>query len=955
MPGKVLLSSIRREGFDGSKSPSYISETSEDVLCQADSFLSSHKLKLNYLMQSKPKIIFSISCLIINIGFLAWYIFYAYKTGDFHSDSASRIVYAREVLESKEYFPHDWYFENGDLPVFRPATLAIPLMAFVHGSYTVYAISYFIFTILILLGIWSIASLTDASASRKILLIAIFAAGISSLMAENLFGQISYGVILFYDCYIVFFAWNFLQPANARRRLYGFGLATLLLIVFWANPKRASVYYLLPLTVSTLFYFYHHKTLVRKLLPGFLLALAVGIICGSFFHSVTVDKVNMVMGVADAKLLPYELIPRNASEAFKGFLAAFNALPEPGGIDYSKSGIYVCARILAAVIFIGLVINSIRYSFSNKPGGSFFLTTFAVASFVPLLIIYVGTTVPDMNFPLQSFRYLLPPIFLFMIIAITQNYDVVKNPLFTLGQAFFALVLLSSAYTAYVNPSRSEYLDWTQPTDRTLPKLRLDNGVGLSNFLEKQGLKYGYASYWNAHVISALSGEKVIVRPIEYKSGLPTPLHWLSSSRWYQPGAWEGETFLLLRSEEAPSVSLDLMAYYHGNPIRKLSFDNFIIYVFQKNISVGMPEWDTRYETPINFPPSKFSSGQVGQLILDGKEPLVVTRKGESGSLNSGPFLNLPKGEYMATFEVYAPHNPNGSADISIAASLDGILLAQKTLNESNGSQELTFTIDQNRIIEFRAYSSGNEQVIFKGFTLRRIATLSFPPSKSSLGQAGLLIRDGKESFVVARKGKSGPLNSGPFLHLPKGKYMATFEVYAPHNPRGSADINIAAPFDGILFAQKALNESNGPQELIFAIGSSDFSVSEFTDKYTIEKLCNKLKEVNVAKECSAVPELNNLLTKADLYISIKKSNPIHTPTEHLYKLEEIYNGEKTESNLKKLNRIALEEFYPQETPKGPAVEQNRIIEFRTYSLGNEQVIFKGFNLHRIESADSVK
>lgn len=99
-------------------------------------------------------------------------------------------------------------------------------------------------------------------------------------------------------------------------------------------------------------------------------------------------------------------------------------------------------------------------------------------------------------------------------------------------------------------------------------------------------------------------------------------------------------------------------------------------------------------------------------------------------------------------------------------------------------------------------------------------------------------------------------------------------------------------------------------------LGSSDFSMDEFAGEYTIDKLCNRLKADKLVNECSTVAELNNLLKQAGLYRNIKTSNSGEQPSVRLNKLEEVYNISKAEYNLKNLNRIALEEFYTQETPK---------------------------------------
>lgn len=94
------------------------------------------------------------------------------------------------------------------------------------------------------------------------------------------------------------------------------------------------------------------------------------------------------------------------------------------------------------------------------------------------------------------------------------------------------------------------------------------------------------------------------------------------------------------------------------------------------------------------------------------------------------------------------------------------------------------------------------------------------------------------------------------------------------------------------------------------------FSEWQFSDNCTIDALCNTLRKNRIAIRGNTVAELNKLLGQAGLYATIKGFDKNHTSSEYLNELEGAYNKNRTSSNLKKLNRIVLEEFYPIETPK---------------------------------------
>lgn len=96
---------------------------------------------------------------------------------------------------------------------------------------------------------------------------------------------------------------------------------------------------------------------------------------------------------------------------------------------------------------------------------------------------------------------------------------------------------------------------------------------------------------------------------------------------------------------------------------------------------------------------------------------------------------------------------------------------------------------------------------------------------------------------------------------------------------------------------------------------SSDFNVEEFTGKYSLAALCKSLRNDGLSLSGDTVKGLNNLLKQPDL-LNIITTKKMKGPSESLTKLKELYNESKSAKDLKILNRAALEEFYPQETPK---------------------------------------
>ena len=189
-------------------------------------------------------------------------------------------------------------------------------------------------------------------------------------------------------------------------------------------------------------------------------------------------------------------------------------------------------------------------------------------------------------------RYFVPSLVLSLILLLSQKLDWSKAPIVSLSTAAVAVCFVTSAYPAFVKMGISSKFD------RSITVQHHNALDGLKDFLLENGLHYGYAKFWNAGVLSVLSDEKLLVRQIVIDQGLPKPDRWLSSNRWYRPGAWQGETFLLLSPQRRTRRNWDLLERYHCKPIRKLSYEGFQIFVFPHNLAKYLPGWDRRYETP---------------------------------------------------------------------------------------------------------------------------------------------------------------------------------------------------------------------------------------------------------------------------------------------------------------------------------------------------------------------
>lgn len=654
----------------------------------------------------------AVAFLVTNIGLLVWYLFIEYQP-EFHSDSAVKVLLAREIFDTKDYFPNDWNYINNDLFVFFGHTFIIPLLGFMPAGFTVHAISGLIFSILLLSAIWFISGITNLSLARRIFIVAVAAAGVSSFMAENLYGQVSYGFDVTVCCYLIVFAWKFFKSNGKFAVVWGAVFFLLVTLVYWENPQRATISYGLPFLAAVCWLLWMGNAVGRHKLWQALAIFFIGIVIGASLHLYTLSGVINILTVGNALWLPYQLMLKNLSLVPLGVLSIFGGFPTPGKPMVSPTGVYEALRLAVAVITTLLVPWAVYKAFRYADDGMKFFGGFAVMAFAGVFFIYITTTLADMSDPVQSARYLVPSLFLGFITLLMSPIDRVRSPLPAIGMTFMIVFYLVNGYLVYhSSPKERAEMAWGQPGQY---HMQLQD---LVDFLVANKLEYGYATYWNAGVVSVLSDEKSLVRQISIKNGIPVPVRHLSSNRWYRPSAWHGETFLLLTNEEAKHIKWDALEEYNVEPIRHYAIKDFEIYVFKDNLANHLPGWDASFEAPFTFKMNEHASKQIGHFEKEAH--VLVAGQGESGALHYGPYITVDPGHYKVSFDILAAHNPAGVVRLDVVGN-EGKMYAETTLTSSEHPQPLYFTLDKPQTMEFRVWALGNERLELKGITLERL------------------------------------------------------------------------------------------------------------------------------------------------------------------------------------------------------------------------------------------
>lgn len=210
--------------------------------------------------------------------------------------------------------------------------------------------------------------------------------------------------------------------------------------------------------------------------------------------------------------------------AFGSLLMLFGYIPDKSFL--SLRGIVTVAAFVLIAIFIYCTVRVYRRS----SGQRFFMTLFLAVAFVLNVFVFVftnSTMVP--RYYITIFIFALP-VQAFFLEGKEKLFDkYVMVGLLGISMAIGTAKTTFSFLTVDKNQDKRE----------------------VSAFLAENGYKFGFASYWNANIITELTNGEVEIANISNPENLEY-FKWSSPMEYYQEGYYGGEIFLLLTvGEEA--------------------------------------------------------------------------------------------------------------------------------------------------------------------------------------------------------------------------------------------------------------------------------------------------------------------------------------------------------------------------------------------------------------------
>lgn len=495
----------------------------------------------------------------------------------FDSDVATANLLAEAMLREGTLFPEGWTYGQDIWTFF----LHLPIALFSILSDNGVAMRSWAAMIFIVM-----AALSCVYFSRKALrshawavAIPFLFCGISYEYSYMVFGQCAYLPQIIFMFLSVGLFCDAVDENYAVRSKVKLGLLALLLAFMCTSGMRNAQSVVVPLLGAIVLVYFidnHGKSLseLRPSLPKALISCVIlGIsACVGFAVFLWLSKNTHYNAgvVGNLHLTDVKLVWEKLGDFLSYFLNVFNVIS--GAELFSVKGIMALLGLVSFVL-IGIVFPVLQFRrYSEESFGVRIFLMFSAVHILEIFILAVFTTLYTVP------RYVLSAQMLLFFISAHYIFKYVLphiKPIRTL-----AVVLTVFAFTF---PQAAIHV--INAKDH---REMMDKQTGICDFLEENGLSYGFATYWNAGRYTVLSDGAVEINGIILGGdGSMISYFWLNDMERYTEEAHSGESFLLFTEEENELFFGSPTYNALGEPLRTLKYENFIIYVYGYNLSAA--------------------------------------------------------------------------------------------------------------------------------------------------------------------------------------------------------------------------------------------------------------------------------------------------------------------------------------------------------------------------------
>lgn len=509
---------------------------------------------------------------VINILFLARY--------NFEADSAFYVTLAQEQIRTGSLFPEGMFYSTG-MFIVTPNLLVIPFLFITDNLVLARQLAILFLWILIYLIIYRVFVVNGERDIIGFFLASSFFSlfYVEASVVSMHFYQGAYVTYIIYQ--LLFLAlMNKMITSNTHINKSFLGI---LLLYGVANlgEIRSLLMWGIPGIIAYVIYIYlkngqkfsstkislFDQKILRTLCDGVMLAFIVCVVVTKMFGT------GGSMG--GMTVLPARDFGRSLYAIITGIFNLYGNSYESS--LFSSGGIMKFMNFFFAV-FINLLLPLFAIKNIDKlhwESGRFIVVFSLVSSFFYLAVTFLtgAAMVED--------RYLIPIYNNNVLLFAAVGSFVLENHLKKYLSACLCFILL------YVFVSNFFYLGCQRDSLLHQKFGTFAQGVeGVTDFLEENGLQYGYATFFNAEEYSVLSDNKVRIRGVVFNEKEIMPYNWLTSSRFYDPDCFTGKTFLMISDAEMQRFfPTGILTLNLGEPVGVLKYKTFSIFVYDYNIS----------------------------------------------------------------------------------------------------------------------------------------------------------------------------------------------------------------------------------------------------------------------------------------------------------------------------------------------------------------------------------
>lgn len=536
----------------------------------------------NNVKVTKPKAnkknILAFSLFIIAFITVIYYMF-GPSEGYIHSDCVDTLTWANATVESGQLFSSTFCYPY--LLPFGSTFLMYPFVAIFGFTMFAYRLAMLVFMIVFALAIYFCARGLGWSRNTGLIAVSVeFIIVSSSGKLRELFWEhiIHYSLGAFLAFVLMAFMFYFIN--NYKKNKYSF-----------KNSKKTVVFGVLVALWAFFSAFDGLTTLTLSTLP----------VLGAILLSIVFDTKNNIISKANKDMIVSFVIILVATVLGCGVLAlitkdidagygnAYSNIVEGG--EWSNNALRFLEQwttLLGADYEAGSAITSFKNILAAiKMAGSL------VLFFTPVYAIFIYKRVVRSERTFIIFHWLMSGFILYgYVFGSLSSVNWRLSPI--ICSAIIVNIIVWKYLWSTVNLKRSAVIVsllvvlsgvvtfgqiWAMPA-----------GYGRDNdqhqvvkYLEENGLNYGYATYWNANILTLISSSKVKVRDINLDNDQPVK-GWLNTDKaWYDAQPNQDKYFVLLTNSEYD----DKVSKNHSildNTSETLRYGNWVILVKDNNI-----------------------------------------------------------------------------------------------------------------------------------------------------------------------------------------------------------------------------------------------------------------------------------------------------------------------------------------------------------------------------------